>query len=502
MAWPRPRVYVHGVPACAAAPALLDRLPGDGGRLLRPDDQANALYVRKIAAQLRPLHRQLADLFYIPAFFSILFWLGTADALSCVAKTVRSLQAHPYFTRRSGRDHFVIYGAEFPHYRDEPQFGLEHYEATASRWVILTVACPRPCGAQLDAWSARGRFVVVPHASRLRCRPGGGAGGRQRRFLLGFVGSRGAAGRYPEREAFFGATCAGPRWLRTEDGLWHRSRPWTARHWVLDGNTPSWTPSCFRRRPSPSCARRRRGGAARAGGPRSTSGGWRPSGAGGCFQRRTALGAWMRTSSKNEQFPAPYYGFSEGELGDKVMALRDSEDQRTHLVPGGFRAERRLQPQFNSLLLDFDSVYEHSEVCLVVPGDTSDCAKRLWDAMLRGCLPAFVSEGQPGHWPVLPFADRVDWASFGLFFHEVNSTSAAQRVLGELLQVPEDEFDRRRDAMRGWLPQVALERRGVCGRSPPGAPNRSRGPPPTALELALEERPPAERCALARMATV
>eukprot|EP00929_Paragymnodinium_shiwhaense_P087113 TRINITY_DN47406_c0_g1_i1.p1 TRINITY_DN47406_c0_g1~~TRINITY_DN47406_c0_g1_i1.p1 ORF type:complete len:173 (+),score=30.24 TRINITY_DN47406_c0_g1_i1:1585-2103(+) len=149
----------------------------------------------------------------------------------------------------------------------------------------------------------------------------------------------------------------------------------------------------------------------------------------------------------------------------------------------------------------FDTIYARSEICLVLPGDNADATKRLWDAMTRACLPAFAS-GQPDNvWPVLPFADTVEWSSFAFFFHAVNSTLKAQRVLSRLAAVSKEELRQRRATMQRWLPMLVLERTGCGwswgGRSSSGlggvanASSRSSPPSsaalPSALELALAE---------------
>ncbi|CAE7412193.1 unnamed protein product, partial [Symbiodinium natans] len=178
------KVFVYDVPKCASAEELLHKLPGDDGVPLELGEEANALYLRKMASQIRPLHEQLlaggqgfavtaepleADLFYIPAFFSVLFWMGTLEAMQCTAETFAALRGQPHFRRHGGRDHMVLFGVEFAFYRDtEPAFQLTSYEPSAKNWLVLTVACPLPCGQQPDSWSVRDRFVLIPFASRLR----------------------------------------------------------------------------------------------------------------------------------------------------------------------------------------------------------------------------------------------------------------------------------------------------------------------------------------------
>eukprot|EP00913_Durusdinium_trenchii_P026116 g24499.t1 len=50
-------------------------------------------------------------------------------------------------------------------------FALTDYHPSAANWIILTVACPPPCGDVKDSWSLRSRFVLLPHALCGRCRP-------------------------------------------------------------------------------------------------------------------------------------------------------------------------------------------------------------------------------------------------------------------------------------------------------------------------------------------
>eukprot|EP00929_Paragymnodinium_shiwhaense_P087114 TRINITY_DN47406_c0_g1_i2.p1 TRINITY_DN47406_c0_g1~~TRINITY_DN47406_c0_g1_i2.p1 ORF type:complete len:355 (+),score=43.94 TRINITY_DN47406_c0_g1_i2:235-1299(+) len=290
------RIFVYDVPRCAGE-ALLDSIL-DGGSLLQrpshrrqhsgphvpPEQQANALYLTKIARQVRPLHRQLvagrpsqqrrrrgvrqsklfdltddpeeAQLFYVPAFFSLLLWDGSEDAIRCIASVFQALRRTAHFGIRRAAEHFVIHGAEYGHYRDSSGFRLEDYDEVAALWIVLTVACPAPCGRLPDSKVLRRNFVIVPHASSLDCRrQGNWQELSERPFLVGLVATLATSGaarsadaspqdsrggqsnQYPEREAFFLATCTTQRHLQLETGEWHESAPWTPRHWVLDGDT-------------------------------------------------------------------------------------------------------------------------------------------------------------------------------------------------------------------------------------------------------------------------
>ncbi|CAE8590006.1 unnamed protein product, partial [Polarella glacialis] len=472
LAWEKvPKVFVHSVPDCANADHLLGSLPGDDGVPVPLTEQANALYMRKIASQVRPLHQQLlsggssgafsltadpdeADLFYIPALFSVLFWIGSSEAIDCVAQSFAQLRDQPHFLRRGGKDHLILYGVEFSHYRaGEPEFSLDHYDASAANWIVLTVACPLPCGAELDSWNLRGRFVVLPHASRMDWRRGGPQWAKglnetsaeaapARRFLVGFVGALGPGKRHPERRAFFELTCSSTRWLRTEDGAWRSSSPWTKSHYVLGGNSTVMDAFLLSKEAfSKLCS----------GAPAAAD-----------HQRRSDLPDlnfwWIEPEWRwrlipeveppdggayfQKAFSIPFYGFSDGSLAAEVDGIQESAGRVEEVLSaGGLPAERRLQPQFNSLL--FDTIYGHSEMCLILPGDTADCAKRLWD---------------------------------------VNSTSGARRVLLALSKVPKAELQRRRAIMRQWLPLLVVERLGARHASSTSA-----------LDLAVQEA--AERSA-------
>ncbi|CAJ1360465.1 unnamed protein product, partial [Effrenium voratum] len=410
------KVFVYPVPPCASEVLTS---PGDGAVGL--DQEANALYLRKAAAQLGPLHAQLmariwrtedpeeAELFYIPAFFSLLFWRGDYEALQCVVRTFAELSGRfDVFGRRNGTDHVVLYGLEYQHYRSSHGFRLEDYHAAAANWIVLTVACPWPCGDEPDSWSLRSRFVLIPHGSRLRCRARRLSWASEmnspRRFRLGYVGA--VSRKFEERQAFFNLTCRSQRWLRTEDGVWHASAPWTTRHYVLDGNTTLLdafllTEESFKR----------------------------------CQAEPPDYGAYFRKS-----FSVPFYSFSDGTLAKRLDVIY-GRAPAAEVSTGDLQALRREQPIFNSLL--FETIYSHSEVCLILQGDTADGTKRLWDAVTRGCLPAFASSTFA--WPLLPFPDQA------------NSSSRALEVLLLLARLPRFLLARKRRALLQWLPLLVTE---------------------------------------------
>eukprot|EP00435_Cladocopium_sp_Y103_P049339 s583_g14.t2 len=469
------KVFIHQVPPCAGIQSL-DVLPGDDGKPLPLDQEANALYLRKMVAQLRPLHQQIiegsrsftvttkadeADLFYIPAFFSVLFWIGDLEALRCAAMTVQQLAASPFFAKRQGYDHLLLHGVEFQHYRDQPGFALTDYHPLAANWIVLTVACPRPCGSTKDSHGLRSRFVLLPHASRLRCHRGVAPRlTHPRRFRIGYVGAIGP--KFDERQAFFNVTCDTQRWLQTEDGQWHQSAPWTAKHWALDGNSTILDAFLLSRRGYETC---------------QASEGDKPWN----FWWVQEVWRWRLVpeaeapdwgSYFRKAFSIPFYGFSDGSLGEKLERLYGAQKDVQDIPE--FQAERREQPIFNSLL--FETIYSHSEVCLVLRGDTADGTKRLWDAMTRGCLPAFASTSD--YWPMLPFPDKVPWADFSFFFYGVNSTFAAARVLAALQHVPQRLLRRKRQHLIHWLPSLVTTV--DCA-------NRSGPDRRSALELAMEE---------------
>ncbi|CAK8989704.1 unnamed protein product [Durusdinium trenchii] len=490
------KLFVHQVPKCATE--VLQTLPG--ARLFERLGFGLDLIQHVLAGYL---HEQMmsgqggfgitkdpeeADLFYIPAFFSVLFWIGDLQALRCVAATFDLLLSRPYFLRHNGHDQLVLYGVEFDFYRSSMGFALTDYHPSAANWIILTVACPPPCGDVKDSWSLRSRFVLLPHASRCRdpLRREQGVPEVPRRFRIGYVGAVGQD--FTERQAFFELTCHSRRWLQTEDGLWHESAPYTARHWSLDRNTTILDAFLL-------TERYYRQGCQELGRMSPSSQwnfwwvekGWRwrlvPE------AEPPDHGAYFRKA-----FCMPYYAFSDGRLGEQLEVKNGLRHPDDHHQTEFSQAEQREQPVFNSLL--FESIYSHSEVCLVLRGDTADGTKRLWDAITRGCVPAFASSSI--HWPLLPFWTQVPWQEFSFFFYGVNSSGKAFNVLETLRRLGPSLLRRKRQRLRQWLPSLVVEpqtcgMRRAHGRNRTGAtgstPAAARLAPPTALQLAMAEDP-------------
>ena len=71
-----------------------------------------------------------ADLFYIPAFFSVLFWRGDVESLRCVALTFQVLSGSEHFHRHEGRDHLVLYGVERGSYNEFLSSLLTYFNLT------------------------------------------------------------------------------------------------------------------------------------------------------------------------------------------------------------------------------------------------------------------------------------------------------------------------------------------------------------------------------------
>eukprot|EP00913_Durusdinium_trenchii_P007300 g6862.t1 len=200
-------------------------------------------------------------------------------------------------------------------------------------------------------------------------------------------------------------------------------------------------------------------------------------------------GAYFRKA-----FCMPYYAFSDGRLGEQLEVKNGLRHPDDHHQTEFSQAEQREQPVFNSLL--FESIYSHSEVCLVLRGDTADGTKRLWDAITRGCVPAFASSSI--HWPLLPFWTQVPWQEFSFFFYGVNSSGKAFNVLETLRRLGPSLLRRKRQRLRQWLPSLVVEpqtcgMRRAHGRNRTGAtgstPAAARLAPPTALQLAMAEDP-------------
>ena len=84
-------------------------------------------------------------------------------------------------------------------------------------------------------------------------------------------------------------------------------------------------------------------------------------------------GAYFR-----QAFAVPFYGFSDGSLGAALEAVY-SGDLGDHSTSQAVK--RREQPIFNSLL--FETIYAHSEVCLILPQPQCSLKEPLKSSLLK-----------------------------------------------------------------------------------------------------------------------
>ena len=84
---------------------------------------------------------------------------------------------------------------------------------------------------------------------------------------------------------------------------------------------------------------------------------------------------------------------------------------------------------------------QRSRFCLVVRGDTSS-SRRLFEAIVAGCLPVILSEGLE-----LPFERRVDYASFAYFPSEMEAVMNPKGYIQKLRSIGDDELVRKQQAM-------------------------------------------------------
>jgi len=85
--------------------------------------------------------------------------------------------------------------------------------------------------------------------------------------------------------------------------------------------------------------------------------------------------------------------------------------QREFESAGGLATFRTIHDRFSAFTRPLKAeaaLYGRSIFCPAVPGDT-DTSKRLFCAILAGCIPVIV-----GNHPQLPFTDRLHWDSFSI----------------------------------------------------------------------------------------
>lgn len=103
--------------------------------------------------------------------------------------------------------------------------------------------------------------------------------------------------------------------------------------------------------------------------------------------------------------------------------------------------------QFQNFVSNYSEEMMRSTFCLVVQGDTAS-TRRLFDAMIAGCIPVFVG-------PELydrPFEDMIPYDSFSLRFDEFNYMGGnPQLEVDKLWNVSQEEIDYKRNKMSHYI---------------------------------------------------
>lgn len=149
----------------------------------------------------------------------------------------------------------------------------------------------------------------------------------------------------------------------------------------------------------------------------------------------------------------------------KYQEQQEQQEQQTRLtrpvvihgIDGDYVARDIWQTTASSPQMVLEEMMR-SEFCPVVQGDVPH-QKRLFDAMLTGCIPVvvafqshvpdYVSWWLPGGPPIermVPFWDAIDYRSFVVEVSE--SEVRAGRFMDRLLRITHSEIQQRREAMR------------------------------------------------------
>jgi len=215
-------IYFHDVPTCAREEAerhvlgehTVDEINCVAGPTCNGTAQmpvAHRLHLRGMLRQISAVdallqEHRVADprealLFYIPAFFPLLFWLGQDTSpmrpqqnphLSCINETLIRIGRSPWFARRAGYDHLIVYGYEYPHWKRLDHLVLDSYSPFVGNMLVLTVSFwsqGRRAALHNAGLYALLRMVVIPYFTIWDCGREAELLQRQRDIAVAFMGS-------------------------------------------------------------------------------------------------------------------------------------------------------------------------------------------------------------------------------------------------------------------------------------------------------------------------
>lgn len=194
------RIFAYDLPACAR-PAL--------DVLQQMDDDHDRLHLQGMMQQILAVEDHLkkhlvstpeeADLFWVPAYFPLLFWLeqNQLDAteawhLFCVQKTVNVIEESPYIFRNAGYDHLLIYGYEYPHWKRLSHLVLDNYSPFLGNAILISVGYwsqgRRSATVNAGLYPLL-RIVTVPYFAHWDCHLKEDLLKRPRQVAVAFAGS-------------------------------------------------------------------------------------------------------------------------------------------------------------------------------------------------------------------------------------------------------------------------------------------------------------------------
>lgn len=351
-----PAIYAYDVPSCTRNEAIEALSSPTSG--LRESEE---LHVRGMLQQIVSIedhldryHRvdrpEAASLFWVPAYFPVLFWLDqrtpepNASHLQCVRDVVSMLQQSRYFSRNAGYDHLLLYGYEYPHWKRFRHLVLDSYSPFLGNAILVSVSLWNQGrrSSLLDAGLYQLlRVVPVPYFARYDCGQEEAMLSAPRRFVVSFAGS------IKDKPPYF----------------------------------------VFR-------------------------------------ERLLVAGAAGRPDMQDKRL---------------LIQVFDAHEEARYRFARDYEAERL-------------ALYANSVFCLAMPGD-GNTAGRLFDAMVRGCIPVLMFH--PDSYPVLPFVAWIPWNEFAMVF-SIESEDDAATALHYLLATSEEDWQMRRKRTLQYAPMISL----------------------------------------------
>lgn len=114
------------------------------------------------------------------------------------------------------------------------------------------------------------------------------------------------------------------------------------------------------------------------------------------------------------------------------------------------KTHNKNRPSAKKLDNSYARLMQTAAFCFVPRGDTPS-SRRLFDAMISGCLPVIISDGIDRH---LPFSSVIPYSDFVFRIREKEWNSDPKAVLQRLRTISVGQADQRRTAMAKYAPCI------------------------------------------------